>query len=44
MAVMVTGGAGCIGCHTVAELIERGWDVVVVDNLSKGHKKRCSRR
>lgn len=37
--VMVTGGAGYIGSHTVFELIENGYDVVVVDNLSTGHRK-----
>jgi UDP-glucose 4-epimerase len=38
MAIMVTGGAGYIGSHTVAELLARGEDVVVVDNLYQGHK------
>ena len=33
MKVLVTGGAGYIGSHTVLELLERGYDVVVVDNL-----------
>lgn len=36
MKILVTGGAGYIGSHTVYELIERGYDVVIVDNLSKG--------
>lgn len=36
MKIMVTGGAGYIGSHTVYELIDKGYDVVVVDNLSKG--------
>ena len=39
MAILVTGGAGYIGSHCVAELSRRGMDVVVADNLSKGHKK-----
>lgn len=39
MAVMVAGGAGYIGSHTVAELLQRGQEVVVVDNLIKGHKQ-----
>lgn len=39
MAVLVCGGAGYIGSHTVAELLEKGEDVVVLDNLEKGHKK-----
>jgi UDP-glucose 4-epimerase len=34
----VTGGAGYVGSHAVAELVERGYRVVVVDNLSKGHR------
>ncbi|WP_028609367.1 UDP-glucose 4-epimerase GalE [Paenibacillus harenae] len=39
MAVLVTGGAGYIGSHTVAALLERGEEIVVVDNLQQGHKK-----
>ncbi|NLG89594.1 MAG: UDP-glucose 4-epimerase GalE [Clostridiaceae bacterium] len=39
MAVLVAGGAGYIGSHTVAELIEKGEDVVVVDSLVKGHRE-----
>lgn len=39
MAILVTGGAGYIGSHTVAELLERGEDVVVVDNLQQGHRE-----
>ncbi len=38
MKVLVCGGAGYIGSHTVYELIERGHDVVVFDSLVKGHK------
>ena len=38
MSILVTGGAGYIGSHCVAALLERGEDVVVVDDLSKGHK------
>lgn len=36
--ILVTGGAGYIGSHTVQLLLERGYDVAVVDNLSKGHR------
>jgi UDP-glucose 4-epimerase len=39
MAVLVAGGAGYIGSHTVAELVENGEEVVVVDNLVKGHRE-----
>ncbi len=38
MSILVTGGAGYIGSHCVATLVDRGIDVVVVDDLSKGHK------
>ena len=34
MAILVTGGTGYIGSHTTVELIKRGEDVVIVDNLS----------
>ncbi|MDF2922848.1 MAG: UDP-glucose 4-epimerase [Paenibacillaceae bacterium] len=39
MAVLVTGGAGYIGSHTVAELIANQEEVVIVDNLYQGHKE-----
>jgi len=35
--ILVTGGAGYIGSHTVYKLIELGHNVTVYDNLSKGH-------
>ena len=37
MSVLVTGGAGYIGSHTVYKLIEEGRDVVIIDNLETGH-------
>ncbi len=37
--VLVTGGAGYIGSHTVKELLLKGYKVVVLDNLSSGHRE-----
>ena len=37
--ILVTGGAGYIGSHTVRLLLERGYDVAVVDDLSKGYRQ-----
>ena len=39
MAILVTGGAGFIGSHTVVELQNAGYDVVVVDNLVNSSRK-----
>ena len=38
MAILVTGGAGYIGSHTVLTLLERGDDVVVIDNLANASR------
>ncbi len=38
MKILVLGGAGYIGSHTVYELIDAGYDVVVIDNLLTGFK------
>jgi UDP-glucose 4-epimerase len=37
--ILVTGGAGYIGSHTTLQLLDDGYDVVVVDNLSRGHRE-----
>lgn len=44
MVVLVTGGAGYIGSHAVFALIDAGYDVVVLDNLSTGHRSLVSPR
>ena len=36
--ILVTGGAGYIGSHTAFELQKRGYRVVILDNLSTGHR------
>lgn len=41
--VLVTGGAGYIGSHTGVELLEAGWDVVVVDNLDNSSEESLRR-
>lgn len=38
MTVLVCGGAGYIGSHAVSKLLDKGENVVVVDNMQKGHK------
>ncbi|MBO5241917.1 MAG: UDP-glucose 4-epimerase GalE [Lachnospiraceae bacterium] len=43
MAVLVTGGAGFIGSHTVVELQNAGYEVVVVDNLCNSSSKSLER-
>ena len=37
--ILVTGGAGYIGSNTTLQLLDAGYDVIVVDNLSRGHRE-----
>jgi len=39
LRVLVTGGAGYIGSHVVKMLLNQNYDVVIIDNLSRGHKE-----
>ena len=43
MAILVTGGAGFIGSHTCVELLNAGYDVVVVDNLCNSSEEALRR-
>lgn len=43
MAILVTGGAGYIGSHTCVELIQAGYEVVIVDNLSNSSEEAVKR-
>ena len=44
MKVLLTGGAGFIGSHIVDRLIDEGYDVVVVDNLSSGKEENINKK
>ena len=43
MAILVTGGAGFIGSHTCVELLNAGYEVVVLDNLVNASEKSLER-
>lgn len=43
MSILVTGGAGFIGTHTCVELLNGGYEIVVIDNLVNSHKKALLR-
>ena len=41
--ILVTGGAGFIGSHTVKALVERGDKVVIIDNLNKYYDPKLNK-
>ena len=41
--ILLTGGAGFIGSHTVVELLQRGYEIAVVDNLSNSCEEALER-
>ncbi len=43
MSILVTGGAGFIGSHTAVELLEAGYDIVIVDNFMNSSPKALDR-
>ena len=43
MTILVTGGAGYIGSHTCVELLNAGYDVVIIDNLYNSNQKAVDR-
>ena len=43
MKILITGGAGFIGCHTAKELIDRGDEVVIVDNFNDYYDPKLKR-
>lgn len=43
MAILVTGGAGYIGSHTCVELLNAGYEIVVVDNFTNSHPESLRR-
>ena len=43
MNILVTGGAGYIGSHTCLELLQAGYEIVVVDNLCNSSEESLRR-
>ena len=44
LTILVTGGAGFIGSHTVVELLENGFNVVILDDLSNSSPEAVDRK
>jgi UDP-glucose 4-epimerase len=44
MSILITGGAGYIGSHITEQLIDKKYDVVILDNLKTGHKKLINQK
>ena len=42
--ILVTGGAGYIGSHVTRDLLDNGYSVLVLDNLSTGHLEAVDKR
>ena len=42
MNIIVTGGAGYIGSHTIVELVANGFEPIIVDNFSNSHPEVIS--
>ncbi len=43
MAILITGGAGFIGSHTCVELLNAGYEVIIVDNFSNSKPESLNR-
>jgi UDP-glucose 4-epimerase len=43
MNILVTGGAGYLGSHTAVELLDQGYNIIVVDNLVNSSKQSIER-
>ena len=43
MNILVTGGAGYIGSHTCVELLNKGYNVIVIDNFVNSSKESLNR-
>ena len=44
MSILITGGAGYIGSHITEQLIDRKYNVIILDNLITGHKRLINKK